>query len=130
MAFMCAHAPTGSVRALVVHLTLCMSSEPTIRSGTAQDVSAIRRLMRGEVDPSTLVTIPNRRHVLVLDAPRGGLAGAAAFVVGDACAHLSFLAISADYQGSGLEDRFIGVIEAMCKAFGAKCLDIPARRAA
>lgn len=86
--------------------------------------------MRGEVDPSALVPIPNRRHLLVLDAPNGGLAGAAAFVVDGACAHLTFLSIAKEIQGHGLEDRFIGVIEAMCKAFGAKCLDIPARRAA
>jgi N-acetylglutamate synthase-like GNAT family acetyltransferase len=107
-----------------------MSSEPTIRSSTAKDVSAIRRLMSGDVDPSTLVAIPGRRHVLVLDAPNGGLAGAASFVLDSACAHLTLLAIASEYQGSGLEDRFIAVIEAMCKAFGAKCLDIPARRAA
>lgn len=86
--------------------------------------------MRGDVDPSTLVAIPGRRHVVVLDAPSGGLAGAAVFVLDGACAHLTLLAIREDYQGRGLEDRFIGVIEAMCKAFGAKCLDIPARRAA
>ncbi len=86
--------------------------------------------MRGDVDPSTLVGVTGHRHVLVLDAPSGGLAGAAVFVLDDACAHLTLLAIDTPYQGSGLEDRFIGVIEAMCKAFGAKCLDIPARRAA
>lgn len=86
--------------------------------------------MRGDVDPSTLVAIPGRRHVLVLDAPSGGLAGAAVFVLDGACAHLTLLSIGTEYQGHGLEDRFIGVIEAMCKAFGAKCLDIPARRAA
>lgn len=86
--------------------------------------------MSGDVDPSTLVAIPGRRHVLVLDAPNGGLAGAASFVLDSACAHLTLLAIASEYQGSGLEDRFIAVIEAMCKAFGAKCLDIPARRAA
>jgi GNAT superfamily N-acetyltransferase len=66
----------------------------------------------------------------VLDAPSGGLAGAAVFALDGACAHLTLLAIAPEYQGGGLEDRFIAVIEAMCKAFGAKCLDIPARRAA
>lgn len=86
--------------------------------------------MRGDVDPSTLVPIPGRRHVLVLDAPSGGLAGAAVFVTDGACAHLTLLVIAPEMQGNGLEDRFIGVIEAMCRAFGAKCLDIPARRAA
>jgi hypothetical protein len=86
--------------------------------------------MRGDVDPSTLVGVPGRRHILVLDAPSGGLAAAASFVLDGACAHLTLLAIGTEYQGRGLEDRFIGVIEAMCKAYGAKCLDIPARRAA
>lgn len=68
--------------------------------------------------------------MLVLDAPSGGLAGAAVFVLDGACAHLTLLVIGAEYHGRGLEDRFIAIIEAMCKAFGVKCLDIPARRAA
>ena len=86
--------------------------------------------MRGDVDTSVLVPIPGRRHVLVIDNPNGGLAGVAVFVTEDACAHLTLLSIAKEIQGHGLEDRFIAVIEAMCQAYGAKCLDIPARRAA
>jgi len=107
-----------------------MRSDPTIRSGSAEDVPAIRRLMSGDIDPASLVPIPGHRHVLVLDGPRGDLAGAAAFTMDGPCAHLTLLAIAKDCQGAGLEDRFIAVVAAMCKAFGAKCLDIPARRAA
>ena len=86
--------------------------------------------MRQEIDPAALQPIPGRRHLLVLDAPNGGLAGAAQFVLEGERAHLTLLAIARELEGNGLEDRFIAVIEAMCKAFGAKCLDIPARRAA
>jgi hypothetical protein len=122
---------TGAgVRGTPDALTQCMSSDPTIRSGSREDVAAVRRLMRQDVDPSALQPIPGRRHLLVLDAPNGGLAGAAVFVIEGERGHLSLLSIARDLEGHGLEDRFIAVIEAMCKAFGAKCLDIPARRAA
>lgn len=86
--------------------------------------------MRQEVDAAALQPIPGRQHLLVLDAPNGGLAGAAVFTLDGERGHLALLSISRDLEGNGLEDRFIAVIEAMCKAFGAKCLDIPGQRAA
>jgi len=83
-----------------------------------------------DVDPASIKPIAGRRHLLVLDTPEGGLAGAAVLVIEGDRGHLSLLTIAPELVGHGLEDRFIGVIEAMCKAFGAKGLDIPARRAA
>ncbi|HUS32675.1 MAG TPA: hypothetical protein VMZ53_29440 [Kofleriaceae bacterium] len=82
------------------------------------------------VDPSLIVPVPGKRHLLILDRPEGGLAGAAVLDIDGTRGHVSALAIAPEYEGTHLEDRFIAVMEAMCEAFGVRSLDIPARRAA
>lgn len=71
-----------------------------------------------------------RRHLLVLDASEGGLAAAALVDIDGLRGHLVMLAVAQDFEGRGLEDRMIGVAEALCKAFGADTLDVPVWNAA
>jgi N-acetylglutamate synthase-like GNAT family acetyltransferase len=112
-----------------------MRSIPTIRSGSAEDIPAVKQLLTG-VDEAALVAIPGKRHLLVLDGDNGHLAGAALLLIDDASAHesarghLAALAVAPELAGERLEDRFIAVIEAICEAFGVRLLDIPARTAA
>lgn len=81
-------------------------------------------------DPTRLPRTPGRRHLLVLDAPDGGLAAAALVDIDGDRGHLGMLAVAKKFEGCGLEDRMIGVAEALCSAFGARTLDVPARDAA
>lgn len=77
-----------------------------------------------------LVRAPNR-HLLVLDTPdRTGLAAAALLVIAGERAHLAMLVIAGAFQGRGLDERIIGVAEAMARAYGAGTLDVPTRRVA
>jgi N-acetylglutamate synthase-like GNAT family acetyltransferase len=110
-----------------------MRSIPTIRTAGAEDLPAVRRLLEAsgeKFDDQTWRTIPGERYLLVLDAADGGLAAAAQLVLEDGRGHLAMLCVDERYEGDGLEDRVIGVIEAMCHAFGADTLDVPPRRAA
>lgn len=97
----------------------------TIRLASREDHSRIRRLVPGDQD---LSTVPGRRYVLVLDAPDAQLAATAAVTLEGGRGHLCFLAIAAPYEGERLEDRMIGVAEALCAAFGCDTLDVPRNR--
>jgi N-acetylglutamate synthase-like GNAT family acetyltransferase len=106
---------------------------PTIRTANANDIPAVARLLRehGErFDERSWSTIPGCRYLLVLDAPDGGLAATAQLVLAGNRGHLAMLAVARELQGTGLEDRIIAVVEAMCRAFGAAALDVLPRRAA
>jgi N-acetylglutamate synthase-like GNAT family acetyltransferase len=108
-------------------------SIPTIRTASASDVPAVKRLLeeRGEsFDDRTWRTIPGSRYLLVLDGPEGDLAATAQLALEDGRGHLAMLSVAPEFEGTGLEDRIIAVIEAMCHAFGADTLDVPPRRAA
>ena len=110
-----------------------MSSTPTIRTAGPEDIPAVQRLVTeggGSVDDQVAATIPGRRYLLVLDAPDGGLAAAAQLVIEGGRGHLGMLSVSRRFEGKGIEDRLIAVIEAMCDAFGVDTLDVPPRRAA
>ncbi|HSN26162.1 MAG TPA: hypothetical protein VLT45_07745 [Kofleriaceae bacterium] len=72
--------------------------------------------------------IPAHRYLLVLDNEDGSLAAAASVTLQDGRGHLGFLAIAPGSEGEHLEDRMIGVAEALCSAFGCDTLDV--RRAA
>jgi len=90
-----------------------------------EDLPRIRQLVGGNLD---LRVIPGRRYILVLDGEHGALAAAACVTLDDGRGHLGFLAIAPSYEGEHLEDRMIGVAEALCSAFGCETLDV--RRAA
>ena len=114
-----------------------MPDSPTIREATANDLDAVERLLRtqpsGFTRHSEQVGLPReagRRHLLVLDAPEGGLAAAALVHIEAGRGPLVMLAVAKPFEGRGLEDRMIGVAEALCSAFGADTLDVPARDAA
>jgi ribosomal protein S18 acetylase RimI-like enzyme len=114
-----------------------VQDHPTIREATAADLDAVEQLLRAQ--PSGFASRPEevalpraagRRHLLILDAPDGGLAAAALVDIDGHRGHLVMLAVAQGSEGHGLEDRMIGVAEALCKAFGADTLDVPVRDAA
>jgi N-acetylglutamate synthase-like GNAT family acetyltransferase len=84
---------------------------------------AVRKLV--ERTGTTLPTAAGKdQHLLVLDAPEGGIAACALLVIDGKRGHLVRLAVAEPFAGSGVEDRMIGVAEAMCTAFGASTLDV------
>lgn len=98
-----------------------------------EDIASVERLLResgATFDKTTWQTIPGHRYLLVLDAPDGGLAAVAQVSLDDERGHLVLLAIAKELEGTGLEDRLIAVVEAMCEAFGIDTLDVLPRRAA
>lgn len=112
-------------------------SSLTIREATEEDLGAIERLVRTQPDGADhcceQLAQPRhagRRHLLVLDAPDGGVAASALVQIEGHRGHLVMLAVAKRFEGRGLEDRLIGVAEALCTAFGADTLDVPARDAA
>ncbi len=114
----------GTPAALRHHVT----SEPTVRDATDEDLADVQRLFG---QPVALPREPGRRHLLVLDAPDdGGLAAAALVKIEGRRGHLALLAVDHRYEGLGIENRMIAVTEALCKAFGADTLEVSARRAA
>ena len=114
-----------------------MQGTPTIRLATDADLPALRKLAPAakELGPR-LATIPGRRYTLVLDAPDGDegpghdIAAAAVLELDARRGHLVLLAIAERFHGDGLENRLIGVAEAMCSAFHCDTLDVPAARPA
>jgi N-acetylglutamate synthase-like GNAT family acetyltransferase len=110
-----------------------MSSIPTIRTANADDVPAVKRLLKQQgqsFDDKSWRTIPGSRYLLVLDGTDGELAATAQLVLDAGRGHLAMLTIDRRFEGTGLEDRIIAVIEAMCHAFGVDTLDVPPRLAA
>ena len=129
----CARRVPGTARAT----RRCVQDNSTIREATPEDLDAIQRLLgtqpAGSRRPEqvALDQAPGRRHFLVLDPPDGGpgLAAAAVLQIEGHRGHLVMLAVAKQFEGCGLEDRMIGVAEALCSAFGADTLDVPARAA-
>ncbi len=107
------------------------TTQPTIRTSTPEDLPAIERLLAARPDSQHRMHLAATaeqpgQHVLVLDDPEGGLAACTLLNIDGTRGHLAVLAIAPRYEGSGLEDRMIGVLEAMCTAFGASTLDVVA----
>ncbi len=110
-----------------------MLGSATIRNATSQDAPELERLFteRGPRFGSVqFAGVRGTRHLLVLDAPDGGLAAAAMLIIDGGRGHLAMLAIAKRFEDDGLADRMIGVVEAVCTAYGAHTLDVPAMRAA
>lgn len=109
-----------------------MTAISTIRSATEDDIRPVLELVResGRHLRREDLLAREGRHVVVLDAPDGGLAAAAVLVIEGQRGHLVMLAIARRFEGQGLEDRVIAVLEAMSSAFGARTLDVQSLRAA
>jgi hypothetical protein len=110
-----------------------MSGPTTVHEATEDDIAAVEALLRSRAsDPRSfsLSQEPGRRHVLVLDAPDGGLAAAAIVEIEGERGQLVMLVVASRFEATGLEARMIGVAEALCEAFGARTMDVSACRAA
>lgn len=110
-----------------------MTVNSTIRSGSQEDYPALEQLLAesgGKLEPAMFASDGRERHLVVLDAPDHGLAAAAVLVIEGRRGHLALLAIAKRFEGQGLEDRVISVLEAMSSAFGAETLDVHPLRAA
>ncbi len=108
-----------------------MTVMSTVRTGVREDYRAVEQLLAEsgrKLDRSLLAG--EGHHVVVLDAPDRGLAAAAVLVIEGRRGHLALLAIAKRFDGCGLEDRLIAVLEAMSEAFGAETLDVQPMRAA
>ena len=103
------------------------NSNGTIRSAANDDLPRAIELLRehGIHVPRDLDQHPPGRHVLVLD-DGGELLAVAVLQIAAGHGHLVALAMS--HAERALEDRMIGVAEALCDAFGAD-LDIGVRAA-
>jgi N-acetylglutamate synthase-like GNAT family acetyltransferase len=99
----------------------------TIRQATSADLEAVKRLAGPLYEQVSTRPAPGRRYLLVLDAPSGGLAGAVLLHIERNRGHIAMLAIAPRFEGTGLEDRMLGVVEALCRAFGADTVDVPSR---
>lgn len=104
----------------------------TIRLATDEDLPAVQRLietdgeLHGALDLRTLSTKNGHRYALVLDHPDGsGLAAAAVITLAEEEATLGLLAVADRFRHQGIEDRMIGVAEALCDAFGCDRLVVP-----
>jgi N-acetylglutamate synthase-like GNAT family acetyltransferase len=106
-----------------------MSAVCTIRKATEADQPAIHRLLEdsdlAEAKELLRGGKTTRSHLLVLDAPDGdGLAATALLSMEGRKGRLVLLAIAPRFRGLGMEDRIVGVSEALCRAFGARDLEV------
>jgi N-acetylglutamate synthase-like GNAT family acetyltransferase len=99
-----------------------MSCLSTIREATTEDLPEICELV-GHDDIE--LANPGHHHVLVLDTETDGICAVALVTIDGDRGHLTELAIADHCIGQGIEDRLIGVVEALCTAFGASTLDVP-----
>lgn len=99
----------------------------TIRTATREDLPRARDLLRrhGIVIPRELDAQCAGRHVLVLDEA-GTLEAVAVLQI--AAGHGHLIALAVEHANRALEERMVGVAEAMCAAFDAD-LDVGARAA-
>jgi N-acetylglutamate synthase-like GNAT family acetyltransferase len=106
-------------------MTLSPCDQCILRSATNDDLPAIEELLADHPGHGK-VQRPDApdHHVVVLDAPDGGLAACAELVIEGRVGRLTMLAVADRFQGQGVEDRVIGVLEAMCTAFGARRLEV------
>jgi GNAT superfamily N-acetyltransferase len=91
-------------------------------------LSEIERMLTEAAERGAHQQLPlrqaGRHHLLVVDAPDGrGLAAAALLLIQRGRGRLSMLVVDGRYAGSGLERQVIEMVEALCRAFGARTLD-------
>ncbi|HET9624338.1 MAG TPA: hypothetical protein VFP84_23360 [Kofleriaceae bacterium] len=106
----------------------------TIREATDADLDQIDELVRAHAPDAGHLDRrgcePGRHHVLVLDAPHGGLAAAALLDIEAQYGHLRTLVVAPQFAGAGVEARMLGVAASLCRAFGVDMIDVLQRHAA
>jgi hypothetical protein len=109
-----------------------MLSTPTVRYAHEKDLPAVRALMmrdpqQRQIDERLLDRIGRGRHLLVLDDEHGVPIAAAMFSIVNRHGHLHMLVAAPEVdQAHALKERMFAVIKAMCDAYGARTLDVPA----
>ena len=112
-----------------VHYPRLMDLDFPIRLATPQDTSDVARLLHVDDVGGLPLAVLGKHYLLVIDAPDGGLAAAAVVRLEAPRADIRVLAVAKAYEGQGLEDRIIGLVEEMSEAFGCTRVNVPARAA-
>lgn len=108
----------------------------TIRNATQDDLPQIHALMKRSTTQHSdelSIDLPDDpgKHLLVLDDGRGELAAAAMLSITGDRGHLCMLVVADQASESRvLQERMLGVVEAMCDAYGVTTIDVPQHRAA
>lgn len=112
-----------------VHNRAFMSLEFPIRLAGPEDTSEVARLLHVDDVGGLSLAVLGKHYLLVIDAPEGGLAAAAVVRLDAPRADIRVLAIAKAYEGRGLEDRIIQLVDEMSHAFGCTRINVPSRAA-
>ena len=106
-----------------------MSLDFPIRLAAPDDAPEVARLLHVDDIGGLPLAVLGKHYLLVIDAPYGGLAAAAVVRLEAPRADIRVLAVAKAYEGHGLEERIVGVVEEMSGAFGCTRVNVPARAA-
>jgi GNAT superfamily N-acetyltransferase len=112
-----------------VHNPAFMSVDFPIRLAGPDDAPEVARLLHVDDVSGLSLAVLGKHYLLVVDAPDGGLAAAAVVRLEAPRADIRVLAVAKPYEGRGLEDRIIELVEGMSHAFGCTRLNVPSRAA-
>jgi GNAT superfamily N-acetyltransferase len=112
-----------------LHYRRLMDLDFPIRLAAPHDAPDVARLLHVDDVGDVPLAVLGRHYLLVIDAPEGGLAAAAVVRLEAPRADIRVLAVAKAYEGRGLEDRIVGLVEEMSEAFGCTRVDVPARAA-
>ena len=101
-----------------MHYLPLMSLDFPIRLATPQDAPEVARLLHVDDVSGLSLAVLGKHYLLVIDAPDGGLAAAAVVRLDAPRADLRVLAVAKPYEGQGLEDAIIRVVDELSEAFG------------
>ncbi|HSN26628.1 MAG TPA: hypothetical protein VLT45_10085 [Kofleriaceae bacterium] len=112
-----------------MHYRILMSLDFPIRLASPEDAPDVARLLHVDDVGGLPLAVLGKHYLLVIDAPDGGLAAAAVVRLDAPRADIRVLAVAKAYEGQGLEDRIVGLVEEMSEAFGCTRVNVPARAA-
>lgn len=101
-----------------VHYLRVMSLDFSIRLATPHDAPEVARLLHVDDVVGLPLAVLGKHYLLVIDAPEGGLAAAAVVRLDAPRADIRVLAVARSYEGQGLDDAIIRVVDEMSEAFG------------
>jgi hypothetical protein len=103
----------------------------TVRLARRDDLDAMSRLIAGHATAATTAALAadliETGVTFVLDFAHGGIAAIARVRLGGESARLDFLVVS-PRADAAVEDRMIGIADAIAKAHGCRSLDVVAPR--